>query len=56
MTRAEAADELDRAGWPSVAMDMRDGVPLDVIARRLRDLSEGDSDAAHIVALTEEDA
>lgn len=47
--REEVAAELEDAGWPAVAADVRDGVDYDVILRRLREIGEGDSDAAEII-------
>jgi hypothetical protein len=41
--------ELHKAGWPSVADDLEDGVPPETVLRRLREIGEGDSDASYIV-------
>jgi hypothetical protein len=49
--RLRLASELDAAGWPSVADDVRDGIALAVILDRLRDIGEQDSDAAAIIAI-----
>lgn len=51
--RERIADELESAGWPSVAEDVRDGWDLDVILERLHDIGEGDSEAADIITGTE---
>lgn len=52
--RETLAVELEDAGWPSVAEDVRDGVSCETILHRLRDIGEGDSEAAEIVAAHEE--
>lgn len=44
------AQELESAGWPSVAEDIRDGVSPATVARRLREIGAGDSEAYNIVA------
>lgn len=52
--RAEWAEELARkveeAGCPEVAADVREGVPRDVLLRRLREIGEADSEAAQVIA------
>lgn len=48
--RERAAIELDEAGWPSVAQDLRAGIPATTIARRLRDIGEEGSPAYLIVS------
>lgn len=48
-SRLELADELDSIGWPSVADDIREGVSPDVVIERLRDIGEGDSEAAMLI-------
>lgn len=47
----DLADALEAEGWPSVAEDVRDGVPLGTIASRLHRLGvEGeDVEAAQLV-------
>lgn len=44
------AVELETAGWPSVAEDVRDGLSPDDVMSRLLDIGEGQSSAAAIVA------
>lgn len=46
----QLADELETAGWPSVAEDAREGLGPETILRRLSSIGEDDSDAAEIVA------
>lgn len=48
--REELACRLEDAGWPSVADDVRDGIPSDVILERLSEIGEGHSDAYQIIA------
>jgi hypothetical protein len=49
-TREKLATELEAAGWPAVAEDAREGLHPETILRRLREINEGDSSAAEIVA------
>lgn len=42
-------EELENAGWPSVADDVRDGVPLDTVVSRLYDVGLGNSAAVEII-------
>ncbi|HEY5052534.1 MAG TPA: hypothetical protein VII45_03910 [Solirubrobacterales bacterium] len=46
----DIAVEVEGKGWPVVAADIRDGVPLATILCGLRQIGEGDSDAAAILA------
>ena len=48
--RERTARELERAEWPAVAEDVRDGLSAEEILARLRAIGEGGSDAAEIVA------
>lgn len=43
------AEELEGAGWYAVAEDVREGVDLGVIVKRLREIGEGDSEAVEII-------
>jgi hypothetical protein len=43
-TDERLARELEDAGWPSVADDVREGVPLDTVLKRLREIGEGDGE------------
>jgi hypothetical protein len=47
--RERIADELEGAGWPAVAEDVREGLDLDTVVERLRDIGEGDSEAVEIL-------
>ncbi len=47
--RETTARELERAGWPAVAEDIRAGLSAGQILQRLRDIGEQDGDAATIV-------
>jgi hypothetical protein len=47
--RDAIAAELDAAGWHAVAEDVRDGLALDTILRRLREIGEGESEASDII-------
>lgn len=38
--RESIADSMEEEGWPSVADDVREGVPYETIVERLRDLDE----------------
>jgi hypothetical protein len=40
--RARIAQVLDDAEWPSVAEDVRDGVDLDTVIRRIGDVMDPD--------------
>lgn len=44
------ADELEAAGWPAVAEDVREGVPLETVLSRLAEIGEAESEAAEIIA------
>lgn len=50
VTRATLARALREAGWPSVAEDVHDGVPLETILSRLTDIGEDESDAYGLIA------
>ena len=45
----EAFSELNGTGWPSVADEVGDGVPPEVILKRLYEIGEVESDAYEIV-------
>lgn len=46
----QVASDLEAAGWPSVADDVRDGLDPDTLLSRLHSIGEGDSDAADLIA------
>lgn len=46
---AERGDALESKGWPSVAEDVREGTPLERCLTGLREIGEGDSDAAELI-------
>jgi hypothetical protein len=46
----ELARELERAGWPELAADAERGAPPELLLRRLREIAEGESEAARILA------
>lgn len=48
--RARVAKAMREAGWVSVAEDVEDGVAFGLIERRLREIGEGRSEAAQIIA------
>lgn len=52
-TRERTARELERAGWPAVAEDIRDGRSPDQVLGHLHEIGEGDSEAAMIVAASQ---
>lgn len=50
--RAEAirrGDALRALGWPNLAADVSEGLPADAALERLREIGEGESDAAQLV-------
>lgn len=53
--RSRLVGELREAGWPAVAEDVDDGVPYDEILVRLREIGEGSTDAAELVAAAHDD-
>lgn len=48
---ADLAEEVEDLGWPSVAEDVRDGVPHETLVSRLREF-HGEAD--EVIALIEE--
>lgn len=55
MTTEEARKALVDAGWPSVAEDVTDGVPIETILRRLREIDEESSEAYEIVSMLDDE-
>lgn len=43
------SEMLNALGWPSLAADMRDGLPPEDALRRLSEIGEGKSDAAQLI-------
>lgn len=48
--RTTCARELEDHHWPNVADDVRDGLSVDQLLKRLREIGEEDSIAAQIIA------
>jgi hypothetical protein len=55
VSRDEAARELREAGWPNVAEDVAEGVPVTRILRDLAGIGEGYGEASVIVCAVIED-
>lgn len=54
--RERLTDELRDVGWPSVAEDVVDGVPLNTIISRLTSIDEIASDAFWLVSEASEES